>query len=74
MTLQRRSMLSHHTLTQPNQPTMTNPTNFGIIEMLFSSAVVLGFCAWQYWLVRDAGKPSPKDPGHAEGEHEADDG
>lgn len=30
--------------------------NLGIIEMLMSGIIVLGFCAWQYWQVRDAGK------------------
>ncbi len=49
----------------------------GIIEMALSGGIVLGFCAWQYWLVRDAGKPKPKEPsadlpGVAEGNHEAD--
>jgi hypothetical protein len=34
--------------------------NLGIIEMLMSGVIVLGFCAWQYWQVRDAGKP-PED-------------
>jgi hypothetical protein len=49
----------------------------GLIEMGFSGAVVLAFCAWQYWLVRDAGKSKddlPSDSGHSEREHEADDG
>ena len=40
--------------------------NLGIIEIVLSGVLVLGFCAWQYWLVRDAGsskddKP-PSDP------------
>jgi hypothetical protein len=48
---------------------------FGLIEMGFTSAVTLGFLGWQYWTVRDAGKPkppddiSPIDAGHPEGEH-----
>ena len=25
--------------------------NLGIIEMLMSGVLVLGFCAWQYWSV-----------------------
>jgi hypothetical protein len=25
--------------------------NLGIIEMLMSGVIVLGFCAWQYWSV-----------------------
>jgi hypothetical protein len=36
--------------------------NIALIEMGFTGAVVLGFLAWQYWQVRDAGKP-PKDEG-----------
>ena len=53
----------------------------GIIEMALSGGIVLGFCAWQYWLVRDAGKPKdpPLDPsshlsGIAERDHETNDG
>jgi hypothetical protein len=53
---------------------------FGLIEMGFTSAVTLGFLGWQYWTVRDAGKPKPPedasqidalpiDSGHPEGEH-----
>lgn len=30
---------------------------FGLIEFVFISAVTLGVLAWQYWQVRDAGKP-----------------
>jgi hypothetical protein len=46
----------------------------GIIEMALSGAVVLGFCAYQYWQVRDAGKPEASDDtGVAERDHEADD-
>ncbi len=33
----------------------------GIIEMALSGSIVLGFCAYQYWQVRDAGKPPPPD-------------
>ncbi len=47
----------------------------GIIEMALSGAVVLGFCAYQYWQVRDAGKPEiSDDAGIAERDHEANDG
>jgi hypothetical protein len=47
----------------------------GIIEMTLSGAVVLGFCAYQYWQVRDAGKPAPSDDaGVAKRDHETDDG
>jgi hypothetical protein len=56
----------------------------GIIEMALSGGIVLGFCAWQYWLVRDAGKPKPAEPmpgdpssdlsGVSERDHETDDG
>lgn len=49
----------------------------GLIEILFTGTVTLGVLAWQYWTVRDAGKPknvssadaSPIDSGHPEGEH-----
>jgi hypothetical protein len=55
---------------------------FGLIEMAFTGAVTLGFLGWQYWTVRDAGKPKsppedtstkdalPIDAGHPEGEHQ----
>jgi hypothetical protein len=33
----------------------------GIIEMALSGSIVLGFCAYQYWQVRDAGKAPPPD-------------
>ena len=47
----------------------------GIIEMALSGAVVLGFCAYQYWQVRDAGKfEVSDDAGVAERDHEANDG
>jgi hypothetical protein len=43
----------------------------GLIEIAFTAIVTLGVLAWQYWTVRDAGKPeeSPINPGHPEGEH-----
>jgi len=40
------------------QPTFISAAIF--FAMAFTGAVVLGLCAWQYWQVRDAGKP-PKD-------------
>jgi hypothetical protein len=55
---------------------------FGLIEMAFTSAVTLGFLGWQYWTVRDAGKPKPPpeetspidalpiDSGHPERQHQ----
>ena len=47
----------------------------GIIEMALSGAVVLGFCAYQYWQVRDAGKSEVSDDaGVAERDHETNDG
>jgi hypothetical protein len=47
---------------------------FGLIEFLIFAGLALGFCAWQYWTVRDAGKPSPQDARHPEREHQPDDG
>jgi hypothetical protein len=49
----------------------------GLIEIMFTATVTLGVLAWQYWTVRDAGKPKdtspvdalPIDSGHPEGEH-----
>jgi hypothetical protein len=44
----------------------------GLIEIAFTATVTLGVLAWQYWTVRDAGKPKdalPVDSGHPEGEH-----
>jgi hypothetical protein len=35
--------------------------NLGLIELLLSGAIGLGFCAWQWWGVRDAGKPPKSD-------------
>ena len=29
----------------------------GLVEMIFSFGVVALFLGWQYWTVRDAGKP-----------------
>lgn len=53
---------------------MISGESFGLIEMGLFAAAALGFLAWQYWTVRDAGKSPPKDPGHPEREHKADDG
>ena len=56
---------------------MIDPNKYGLIEMGFTAAVVLGFAIWQLWTVRDAGKPkrddSPSDAGHPEGQHGLDD-
>lgn len=35
--------------------------NLGLIEIFLSGVLVLGFCAWQYWLVRDAGSSKDED-------------
>jgi hypothetical protein len=42
----------------------------GLIEILFSGAVVLGFCAYQLWSLR---RDSANNARHTEGEHELDD-
>lgn len=54
--------------------------NLGIIEMTLSGAIVLGFCAWQYWsmtrsIARDKKQreASADRARHAEGEHPLDD-
>lgn len=51
---------------------MIDPNYLGVIELLITGVVVLGFGAWQLWSVRDAlpwrrRKDSPSDPGHPEG-------
>jgi len=50
---------------------MIDPDHYGLIEMGFTGAVVLGLAFWQLWTVRDAGKPprdpSDEDPRHPEG-------
>ena len=45
---------------------------FGLIEALGTGAIVLGFCAWQWWTTRPAARArdSAEDARHAEGEHE----
>lgn len=43
---------------------------FGLIEVLGTGAIVLGFCAYQLWSVR---RDSAADTRHAEREHELDD-
>ncbi|WP_219894861.1 hypothetical protein [Aquisediminimonas profunda] len=53
---------------------MIDPKYYGLVEMAFTGAVVLGLSFWQLWSVRDAGKSSPEDTRHAEREHEADKG
>ena len=58
---------------------MIDPDHYGLIEMGFTGAVVLGLAFWQLWSVRDAGRPprpdkspakddrSEEDPRHPEG-------
>ena len=55
----------------------------GIIEGAITFIVVIGFCAYQYWATNrsiEADKASARDnasaknSGHAEGQHELDDG
>ncbi len=49
----------------------------GWIEGAITAAVVLGFCAYQYWAVTrsiDADTASAREARHAEGEHELDNG
>lgn len=48
---------------------MIDPEHYGLVEMGFTGAVVLGFAFWQLWTVRDAGKKkdSPDDARHPEG-------
>lgn len=40
---------------------MIDPNSYGLIEMGFTGAVVLGFAFWQLWSVRDAGKGKKDD-------------
>lgn len=42
----------------------------GLIEILLSGGIVLGFCAWQLWSLR---RGSAADARHAEREHELND-
>ena len=53
---------------------MIDPEYYGLAEMGFTGAVVLGFAFWQLWSVRGAGtgKTLPEDARHPEREHEAD--
>jgi hypothetical protein len=55
----------------------------GIIEGVITGVIVLGFCAYQYWATTrsiEEDKASArhnalaKNSGHAEGEHQLDDG
>ena len=42
--------------------------NLGLIELLLSGGIVLGFCAYQYWSLRTPRKPRSDDsPRHPEG-------
>jgi hypothetical protein len=59
---------------------MIDPKYYGLVEMGFTGAVVLGLAFWQLWSVRDAGKgkstkdAGAKDPGVSERDHETDKG
>ena len=49
----------------------------GQIEGALTAIIVLGFCAYQYWATNrsiEKDKASARDAGHAEGEHQLDDG
>jgi hypothetical protein len=49
----------------------------GIIEGAMTAVIVLGFCAYQYWATTrsiEQDKASARHAGHAEGEHQLDDG
>lgn len=55
---------------------MIKPEHYGIVEMVFTGAVVLGLAVWQLWSVnRDIAKDksSSGDTGHSVGEHRLDD-
>jgi len=54
--------------------------HLGIIEMVLSGGLMLGFCGWQYWsmtrqIARDKREREKSTPraGHSEGEHRLDD-
>lgn len=55
---------------------MIDPKYYGLIEMGFTGAVVLGLAFWQLWSVRDAGKgkASSEDARVPVRHHEADKG
>jgi hypothetical protein len=40
---------------------MIDPDHYGLVEMAFTGAVVLGFLFWQLWTVRHVKLGSPKD-------------
>ena len=49
----------------------------GQIEGALTAIIVLGFCAYQYWATNrsiEKDKASARDAGHAEREHQLDDG
>lgn len=49
----------------------------GQIEGALAAIIVLGFCAYQYWATNrsiEQDKASARDAGHAEREHQLDDG
>ena len=59
---------------------MIDPQYYGLVEMGFTGAVVLGLAFWQLWSVRDAGKDessrdaTAKGSGITERDHETDKG
>ena len=49
----------------------------GQIEGALTAIIVLGFCAYQYWVTNrsiEKDKALARDAGHAEGEHQLDNG
>lgn len=57
---------------------MIKPEHYGIVEMVFTGAVVLGLAVWQLWSVnrdiaKDKDNPSSGDTRHPVGEHRLDD-
>lgn len=56
---------------------MIDSNALGLIELILTGAIVLGFGGWQLWTVRhdlpwrrrdpSPGKDSSRDPGHPEG-------
>ncbi len=58
---------------------MIDPKYYGLVEMGFTGAVVLGFAFWQLYSVWGAGRPdgdasASKRAGVSEGDHETDKG
>ena len=46
---------------------MIDPEYYGLVELVLTGTIVLGFAFYQLWTVRDAGKPSEEHPRHPEG-------